>query len=146
MRGLFQAGAPNEALVRLTSYTRERLLGEHVPYAVEAHPEGDQAHLSAESALYARIYIEGLFGIEPTGLASFRVIPHLPQHWSRMQLDRVFAFGQLFDLHIERIQSGAVHVDVKTAEDRESSQDVRDGQAFDISFGPPKLVVGREKR
>ena len=37
--------------------------GEHVPYPVEAWPEGNQRHLSAESALYCRIFTEGLFGL-----------------------------------------------------------------------------------
>lgn len=41
-------------------YSQQRLLGEHVPYPIEAWPEGNQRHLSAESALYCRIVTEGI--------------------------------------------------------------------------------------
>ena len=70
----------------LCRYSRTRLLGEHVPYAVEAWPEGGQRHLSAESALYARIITEGLFGIRPVGLSAFELTPRLPQGWDSMAL------------------------------------------------------------
>ncbi|HEX6184675.1 MAG TPA: hypothetical protein VFZ44_12395, partial [Pyrinomonadaceae bacterium] len=51
LRGAFAAGATEKALEFLTYYSRRRLLGDHVPYPVEAYPEGNQRHLSAESAL-----------------------------------------------------------------------------------------------
>ncbi len=76
LRAAFNAGKPDMALDYLSAYTRTRLLGRHVPYPVEAWPEGDEAHLAAESALYARIFTEGLFGITPTGLRSFDVRPN----------------------------------------------------------------------
>jgi len=63
-------------------YTQKRLLVEHVPYAVEANPEGDQRHLSAESGLYCRVVTEGLFGIEPTGFNTFNCTPRLPKGWN----------------------------------------------------------------
>ena len=143
LRGLFQAGATEQALDHLTAFTHERLLGEHVPYAIESHPEGEQAHLSAESALYCRVYIEGLFGIEPTGLASFRAIPRLPAHWNHMQLRRVFAFGQVFDLQVERTQSGSIRLTVNTARNRVFSKIAPAGQAMDINFETPSLVSDR---
>lgn len=59
----------------LRFYSSQRLLGEHVPYAIEAWPEGNQRHLSAESGLYCRIITEGMFGIRPTGLNSFVLLP-----------------------------------------------------------------------
>jgi hypothetical protein len=67
LRGIFMGGETELALKKLGDYSRQRLLGEHVPYPVEAYPEGNQAHLSAESALYCRVYLEGLFGIQPKG-------------------------------------------------------------------------------
>ena len=83
-------------------YSARRLLGEHVPYPVEAWPEGNQRHLAAESALYCRIYTEGLFGIRPTGLHSFVATPHLPRNWDRMKLADIRAFGSVFDLVVSR--------------------------------------------
>jgi Glycosyl hydrolases family 43 len=100
LRGVFAAGAADRGLEKLTAYTHRRLLGEHVPYAVEAYPEGGQAHLSAESALYCRIFIEGMFGIRPTGLASFTITPRLPRGWDRMALRAVHAFGRVFDVEV----------------------------------------------
>src|SRR5207237_5068016 len=94
------AGDTERAMERLSAYTRRRLLGEHVPYAVEAYPEGGQAHLSAESALYCRIFVEGMFGIRPTGLTSFTLTPRLPAGWNRMSLRAVHAFGRMFDVEV----------------------------------------------
>ena len=81
LRGILYSGETEKGITRLLEYSRNRLLGEHVPYAVEAFPEGNQRHLSAESALYARVIIEGLFGIIPTGLRSFTCCPRLPESW-----------------------------------------------------------------
>jgi hypothetical protein len=75
LRGAFAAGETQRALSFLTYYSNRRLLGEHVPYPVEAWPEGNQRHLAAESALYCRIFTEGLFGMRPTGLRSFALTP-----------------------------------------------------------------------
>ena len=100
LRGVFAAGDTERALQRLSAYTHRRLLGEHVPYAVEAYPEGGQAHLSAESALYCRIFVEGMFGIRPAGLNSFTLTPRLPAGWDRMSLRAVHAFGRVFDVEV----------------------------------------------
>jgi hypothetical protein len=102
LRGVFAAGATEKALEYLTYYSKRRLLGDHVPYAVEAYPEGNQRHLSAESALYCRVYIEGMFGLRPTGLNSFLVTPRLPEGWGTMRLKNVHAFGTVFDLSVTR--------------------------------------------
>jgi hypothetical protein len=93
LRGAFAAGATEKALKYLTDYSKKRLLGEHVPYAVEAWPEGNQRHLSAESALYCRVITEGIFGFRPTGLKSFSVTPQLPEEWDKMSLNNIIAFG-----------------------------------------------------
>lgn len=101
-RGIFAAGETDTAMRYFKYYSRKRLLGEHVPYAVEAWPEGNQRHLSAESALYARVVTEGLFGIEPTGFDSFSMAPRLPSGWDSMCLKNIRAFARDFDLCVER--------------------------------------------
>src|SRR6185312_8670751 len=102
LRGVFAAGETEKALDYLQRYSTRRLLGEHVPYPVEAYPEGNQSHLAAESALYCRIYTEGLFGIRPTGLSSFNCTPRLPKDWPSMALKHVHAFGSDFNLVVIR--------------------------------------------
>jgi hypothetical protein len=92
-RGLFAAGATDTCYRYFAYYSRTRLLGEHVPYPVEAWPEGNQRQLAAESALYGRVITEGLFGIDPQGLGSFSITPRLPAGWSSMSLDHMAAFG-----------------------------------------------------
>ncbi len=106
LQGIIQAGAVETALPRLLAYARRRLRGEHVPYPVEAWPEGDQRHLSAEGALFCRIATEGLFGILPTGLDRFRCTPALPAGWNAMALRRVHAFGRVWDLEVRRAGAG----------------------------------------
>lgn len=102
LRGIIAAGEVERGMNFLKHYSRRRLLGEHVPYAIEAWPEGDQRHLSAESGLYCRIYTEGLFGIRPTGLKSFELTPRLPEEWSYMNLNNIRAFDSDFDIQITR--------------------------------------------
>jgi len=102
LRGVLAAGATEQAMTFLHAYSNRRLLGDHVPYPVEAYPEGSQRHLSAESGLYCRVFTEGLFGIRPTGLQSFRMTPRLPEAWPSMRLRHVRAFGQDFDIRVER--------------------------------------------
>jgi len=81
-------------------YSTTRLLGEHVPYPVEAWPEGGQRHLAAESALYCRAVTEGLFGINPVGLNKFTIQPWLPKGWDTMKLKNIKAFDRTFDIEV----------------------------------------------
>lgn len=113
LRGVFMAGETERALKFMKHYSSTRLLGEHVPYAVEAWPEGGQRHLSAESGLYGRIVTEGIFGIRPTGLHSFALTPRLPEEWDRMALRHIRAFGSDFDIEISRSGKEKLHVLVK---------------------------------
>ena len=131
LRGAFAAGGTQQALAFLSSYSTRRLLGEHVPYPVEAWPEGNQRHLAAESALYCRIYTEGLFGIRPTGLRSFDVTPRLPKGWNEMKLKKVQAFGHSFDIEVARSGS-KIHVDVKTQGVPMDSHEIQDGETVGI--------------
>ncbi|HET9571171.1 MAG TPA: hypothetical protein VFP20_07180 [Bacteroidales bacterium] len=102
LRGTIAAGEVAKGMAFLKKYSQRRLLGDHVPYAIEAWPEGDQRHLSAESGLYCRIYTEGLFGIRPVGLRSFEMTPRLPKEWDYMNLNRVKAFGSDFNINVKR--------------------------------------------
>ena len=90
-RGAFAAGYADKALEYLKKFSTIRLLGEHVPYVVEAWPEGGQRHLAAESGLYCRIITEGLFGFRPTGFRSFTLTPQMPTEWNEYSLDNIYA-------------------------------------------------------
>jgi hypothetical protein len=102
LRGLFAAGDTKRGLKYLQYYSNRRLLGEHVPYPVEAYPEGNQRHLSAESGLYCRVYTEGLFGMRPVDLNAFTITPQLPDEWNFMQLKNVHGFQKEFDIDVKR--------------------------------------------
>ena len=102
LRGVFAAGVVKRGIDYLKYYSSKRLLGDHVPYAIEAWPEGSQRHLSAESGLYCRIFTEGIFGIRPVGFRSFEMCPRLPEEWEYMNLKNCHAFGQVFDINIAR--------------------------------------------
>ncbi|CAH1220360.1 hypothetical protein PAECIP111891_05005 [Paenibacillus allorhizoplanae] len=108
LRGILYAGEIELGITYLLEYSRNRLLGEHVPYAVEAFPEGNGRHLSAESALYARVIVEGLFGIVPTGLRTFSCSPRMPEHWDTMALRSIRAFDSCFDLVVTRGDEGVL--------------------------------------
>jgi hypothetical protein len=103
-RGAFKAGAADRALERLISYSTTRLTGFRVPYVVEAWPENGMAHLSAESALYCRIFTEGLLGLEPASFNSFTLRPNLPSKWDHVNLTQIKAFDTTFDIAINRVK------------------------------------------
>jgi hypothetical protein len=78
----------------LLRFAHLRLLGDHVPYCVEAFPEQNQSHLSAESGLYCRIFTEGVCGIRPTGFNAFTAIPRIPKSWPGVKLTKIRAFAR----------------------------------------------------
>ena len=106
LRGVLAGGDTERGVEWLTRYSQRRLLGEHVPYPIELYPEGEQKQLAAESALYCRIFTEGLFGIRPTGFRSFQMTPRLPTSWPVMRLRNVGAFGSRFTITVTRVGSG----------------------------------------
>lgn len=112
-RGAYSCGAREIATEYLEKYSVTRLLGDHVPYAVEAWPEGNQRHLSTESALYCRIMTEGLFGIRPIALDAFKLTPQLPETWNTMSLKRICAFSTTFDIEVKRNKDNALLVLIK---------------------------------
>ncbi|WP_448701328.1 hypothetical protein ACFGVR_04075 [Mucilaginibacter sp. AW1-3] len=133
LRGVLQAGETEKAVSFLQYYSRRRLLGEHVPYPVEAYPEGNQRHLSAESGLYCRIYIEGLFGMRPTGFNSFNCTPRLPKDWNEMSLNNIHSFGKVFDLKVSRQGKDKLMIAV-TQGDKKRTYAVADGAMAAINL------------
>ena len=133
LRGVFASGATEKGLDYLERYAQRRLLGDHVPYPIEAWPEGSQRHLSAESGLYCRIYTEGIFGIRPTGLRSFDVCPRLPDKWNYMRLKACHAFGQVFDIDVER-KGSKLEVTVCNAAGTVLKKTIRPGDTISVKF------------
>ncbi len=114
-RGVIAAGAVDRALPYLQAYSARRLRGEHVPYPVEAWPEGNQRHLSAESALYCRIMSEGFFGYRPTGFNRFTLNVQMPTDWKEMSLGPIEFCGRPLLLRATR-NGKALHLLVGDAE------------------------------
>lgn len=133
LRGVYACGETEKATEYLRFYSGQRLLGEHVPYAIEAWPEGNQRHLSAESGLYCRIITEGLFGIRPTGFKSFVLTPRLPAEWNQMSLNRIQAFGSVFDVEIKRTEKG-LFVVVETDDKICCKKNIKDGMSLHIKL------------
>ncbi len=134
LRGAFAAGAADRGLQYLKEYSYRRLVGDHVPYAVEAWPEGNQRHLSAESALYCRVITEGIFGFRPTGLNSFTVTPQLPAEWNGMSLNNIIAFGgKKIDITVVRSE-GKIKVDVNSDGENIKSVLVDNGTGINIEL------------
>lgn len=132
-RGAFKAGASDRALEKLHSYSITRLLGFHVPYVVEAWPEGDMAHLSAESALYARIFTEGILGIVPKNFNSFECTPHLPSTWNKFSIENINAFGKIFSLFISR-ENGLLNLEVSENNKIIFHKKIKEGNSVLISL------------
>lgn len=133
LRGVFAAGATEKGLDYLQKYSTRRLLGDRVPYAIEAWPEGSQRHLSAESALYCRIFTEGIFGIRPTGFAAFDLTPNMPRQWNHMALRAVQAFGRSFDISVRR-HGEKLSVTVTTGGRDVVRQEITPGQTIAVKF------------
>ena len=133
LRGVYAVGATEKATEFMKKYSATRLLGDHVPYAIEAWPEGSQRHLSAESALYARIITEGIFGIRPTGFKSFTLTPRLPKDWPFMNLKNIHAFDACFDVEVKRLDNGKLEILVKNGA-KTKKQVVKEGQSINIKL------------
>ena len=115
MRGMFFAGEIEKAYDFLKDYTKLRLTGEHVPYPVEAFPEGNASQLSAESALYLRIITEGILGYRPTGFDSFEIKPELPKEWQYFKINKIKLCGKFTDIDIEsKDDEYVIKIDKKT--------------------------------
>lgn len=133
LRGVFHAGESCLAGRYFHEYSRRRLLGDHVPYPVEAWPEGNQRHLSAESALYCRVVTEGIFGIQPTGFRSFSVKPSMPEGWLTMSIKHMRAFRDDISLTVNRYPTG-YQVLVKTFDGHSQTLNMAEGASAEIKL------------
>jgi hypothetical protein len=133
LRGVIAAGETARGLDYLRHYARRRLLGDHVPYPVEAWPEGGQRHLSAESGLFCRIFTEGLFGIRPVALNAFDMTPRLPADWPAMKLQQVHGFGTTYDIEVRR-EGDKLRVMVTAGKTTISDSLVPEGSVIRIIF------------
>jgi hypothetical protein len=132
-RGAFKAGASNRALEKLTAFSQTRLLGFHAPYVVEAWPEGNMAHLSAESALYCRIFTEGILGIVPTGFNSFQMKPNIPDDWAYCNLRHIRAFNSDFDIYITK-DAEFLHVKITESGNSVFDKKINNGEQIKIQL------------
>ena len=98
LRVLFKAGHTDEALDMTRRVVKAQVFGEQGPY-----PDEDAIDMLCPGSLYPRVFTEGMFGIVPTGLKSFTCTPRLPREWPRMALRDLRAFGQAWDLVVERV-------------------------------------------
>ncbi len=134
LRGSFYVGETEKALNFLKFYSEKRLLGEHVPYAIEAWPEGSQRHLSAESGLYGRIITEGIFGIRPIGFRQFFFTPRLPKEWNRMALRKIGAFQSNFDIEVQRTSKDKLKVVISKLGKTVMKKNVKEGEAIKVQL------------
>jgi len=97
LRVLFKAGRTEDALEQTRRVVKAQIFGSRGPY-----PDEDAIDMLCPGSLYPRVFTEGMFGIVPTGLDSFECTPWLPNAWPRMALRDLRAFGQAWDLVVER--------------------------------------------
>lgn len=116
LRGIFYAGESGAGIKMLKEYTHTRLLGEHCPYPIEAYPEGNAAHLSAESALYNRILTEGILGYRPLGFKSFEIKPNLPVEWNCFEIKNMELCGEKFNIKIKNENENAYILNINNEE------------------------------
>jgi len=113
LRGALKVGEIKVPIEKLSRYSVNRLLGDHVPYPVEAYPENNMKHLSAESALYCRIFLEGLLGIEAISFSELKITPKLPDDWDYLELKSVYLFSKPYDIYIKR-ENKKLRLTIKT--------------------------------
>jgi hypothetical protein len=133
LRGAMRVGEVNLAYEKLSSYSQKRLLGNHVPYAIEAYPENNMKHLSAESALYCRILTEGLLGIEPLGFNTTQLSPSLPEGWDFLTLRNIYISGKPMDISVER-KNNSLQVHIETQGRTVVEKSIANGEKFFIKF------------
>ena len=133
-RGAYAAGYADFITEHLAYYSNRRLLGDHVPYPIEAWPEGSQRHLSAESGLYCRIITEGMFGIRPTGMRSFELKVEIPSDWEFARLKHIRAFGTDFDVEAERKANGKMQITVREQGGKVQTFNVKAGTLINVKL------------
>lgn len=97
---LFRMGDSERAWNKLREFCVTRLLGEHVPYAIEAYPEGGMRHLSAESGLFCRIITDGIINIS-FDEKGYILNPVLPKDVKTVKVNKIYLNGKYENLVIE---------------------------------------------
>jgi len=103
LRGTFKAGFFDKSLEKLIDFSNKRLLGDHVPYAVEAFPENNMKHLSAESALYCRLIIEGMLSFEQTAFDAFSITPQLSDKLPRFRIKNLHTGDNIISIDLNLV-------------------------------------------
>ena len=120
LRVLFKAGHTEDTLDITRRVVQAQIFGAKGPY-----PDEDAIDMLCPGSLYPRVFTEGMFGIVPTGLDSFECTPWLPKDWPRMALRDLRAFGQSWDLVVER------------AGDQQKVTVLSGGKSLMTGLGPP---------
>lgn len=98
---LFRAGETETAWKKLKEYSATRLLGEHVPYATEAYPEGGMRHLSAESGLLCRVFTDGLLNIA-FDEKGYKLNCVLPREIDEIHVKNIYLNGKSENIDVKR--------------------------------------------
>lgn len=98
---LFKADRTNEAWTKLREYCNKRLLGDHVPYAVEAYPEGDMRHLSGESCLLCRVFTDGMLNIS-FDKNGYIIDAHIPEAVDSIKVKNIYLDGGFKSFDVKR--------------------------------------------
>lgn len=133
LRGTFKAGFFDKSLEKLTGYSKKRLLGGHVPYAVEAFPENNMKHLSAESALYCRMVIEGMLGFEQTAFNAFSITPQLSDGLSRLNIKNLHLGGDRISIDLKLV-AGQVETKIYRNGMEISNSTVKSGEKVEVEI------------
>ena len=102
LRGTFLAGKAEKGMKETINYCKNRLLGSHAPYPYEAYPEGNRAHLAAESLLFARVVTEGLFGLRAVGMNKLRIMPKITAECPEISLFGIKLFSKSFNVTADK--------------------------------------------
>ncbi|WBL24215.1 six-hairpin glycosidase-like protein [Zunongwangia sp. HGR-M22] len=133
LRGTFKAGFFDQSLEKLEEYSNKRLLGDHVPYAVEAYPENNMKHLSAESALYCRLIIEGILSFEQTGFNSFSIEPQLSDKLPRLSIKNLHLGDNSISINLEQIDNN-IKSSISLNGIKIIDRNIRSGEKIEVSF------------
>lgn len=133
LRGTFKSGFFDRSLEKLLEYSSNRLLSEHVPYPVEAYPENNMKHLSAESALYCRLIIEGMIGFEQNGFRSFTIKPQLSEQLKTLELKRMHIGADQFSIQL-LLQGDQIHTKIERNGKKIIDRLVKTGEMVEVSY------------
>ena len=129
LRVLFKAGRTEDALRLTQCVVKAQVFGNEGPY-----PDEDAIDMLCPGSLYPRVFIEGAFGIVPTGLDSFECTPWLPSAWPQMALRDMRAFGHAWDMVVERVD-GKQKITVSGADKQVIFTDIGPaGRTYSVSF------------